>query len=171
MAYGIIKQNGGVILIDSEPGLGTTFQILLPVPEAATETAPPSAPELLRGKGQTVLIADDDKTIHQPMIELLDGLGYRAGAVSNGHQAVEAYISRQPDVILLDRSMPGMDGLDTARRILEYDPGARIILISGYDEDGPDGSDHPARDSIKGYIPKPFDIGDLSKILSEVLAK
>ncbi|MFO7784684.1 MAG: PAS domain S-box protein [Desulfatiglandales bacterium] len=169
MAYGIVKQNEGEILIESEPGLGTTFEILLPVPENTTETVVPPASELVQGNGQMVLIADDDETILQPMIELLEGLGYRAGAVSNGHQAVEAYVSQQPDAILLDRSMPGMDGLDAARRILEHDPDACIILISGYDEDGPEGIDHPARGSIKGYIPKPFDIGELSKVLAEVL--
>lgn len=171
MAYGIVKNNGGEMVIESEPGLGTTFEITFPVPEAFTETASPPAPELVRGKNQRVLIADDDETILKPMIELLEGLGYKAAATSNGYQAVEIYFSRRYDVILLDRDMPDMEGLEAARRIFERDPGARIIMISGYDEEGPDSIDDPVRDLIGGYITKPFDILDLSKILAEVLSK
>jgi CheY-like chemotaxis protein len=65
--------------------------------------------------------------------------------------------------------MPGMDGLETAGRILSLDSEAWIILISGYDEDGPEGIDLRIRDSIRGYIPKPFDIREVSRVLAEVL--
>ncbi len=168
-AYGIVKQHGGEILIESAPNRGTTFEVLLPAPEAPAVGTGRAAPVLIPGRGQKVLIVDDDETILQPMIELLEALGYQASAVSNGHQAIEAHLSWNPDVILLDRSMPGMDGVETAVKILEADPHAWIILISGYDADGPDGIDGPLRESIKGYIPKPFDIEEVSKVLAEVL--
>jgi CheY-like chemotaxis protein len=168
-AYGIVKQHGGEIQIESEPGRGTEFHITLPMADRATRAEETPVTELVRGEGQRVLVVDDDDTILQPMIELLEGLGYQASAVNDGRQAVEAYPSWGPDVVLLDRSMPGLDGVETAGRILEIDPDAWIVLISGYDEDGPDGIDPRVLESVKGYIPKPFDIGEVSKVLAEVL--
>lgn len=170
-AYGIVKQHGGDIRISTEVHRGTQFEVLLPVPETTTEGEPQEAPDIVAGHGQKVLIVDDDETILKPMIELLEGLGYTASAVTDGHQAVRAYTSWHPDVVLLDRSMPGMDGLETARNILDFDPEAWIILISGYDEYGPDGVDPRIQGSIKGYIPKPFDIGQVSQVLAEVLLR
>lgn len=168
-AYGIVKQHGGDIRIVSEPDVGTQFEVILPAPDTATPGKPREMPHIVEGHGQKVLIVDDDETILKPMIELLEGLGYAASAVTDGHQAVHTYTSWRPDAVLLDRSMPGMDGLQTAASILKIDPDAWIILISGYDEHGPDGVDPRIQSSIKGYLTKPFDIGKVSQVLAEVL--
>jgi PAS domain S-box-containing protein len=168
-AYGIVKQHGGDIRIVTELHKGTQFEVLLPTPDTITQGETQESPRIVKGNGQKILIVDDDETILKPMIELIEGLGYKASAVTDGHQAVQTYMSWRPDVVLLDRSMPGIDGLQTALNIMEIDPKAWIILISGYDEYGPDGVDSRIQDSLKGYITKPFDIGKVSQVLAEVL--
>jgi len=168
-AYGIVKQHGGDIRIVTALHEGTQFEVLLPAPDTTTPGETQEPPRVVKGRGQKILIVDDDETILKPMIELIEGLGYKARAVTDGQQAVQVYMSWRPHAVLLDRSMPGMDGLKTAANIMEIDPEAWIILISGYDEYGPNGVDSRIQDSIKGYITKPFDIGKVSQVLGEVL--
>ena len=81
----------------------------------------------------------------------------------------EKNIAWKPDIILMDRNMPEMDGLTCMRKIYESDKTARFILISGYDEEGPNGIDPGSREMISGYLTKPLDIIELSRLLSETL--
>ena len=71
---------------------------------------------------------------------------------------------------LLDRNMPKIDGITCAKKILETDPAARIVMISGYDERGPNGIDAGSKAFIKGYLTKPMDIIELSQVLSRLFA-
>ena len=105
------------------------------------------------------------------MAELLDRLGYRASYVTNGIDAVEKYKSWKPDIVLLDRSMPGMDGMTCAGKILASDPQARIVIISGYDEKGPSGISGQEQERIKGYLTKPINLEEISIFLEGVLAE
>lgn len=121
--------------------------------------------ETRHGRGQKILIVDDETDILKPMEELLKGMGYRSASVSNGEDAIAIYASWQPDAVLMDRNMPEMDGATITKRIIEQDPDARIILVSGYDEDGPDGIDFQTRGLISGYLTKPIDTVELSRVL------
>jgi YesN/AraC family two-component response regulator len=84
--------------------------------------------------------------------------------------ALKTYSEIAPDVVLMDRGMPKMDGVTCARRIVERDPLARIIIVSGYEETGPNGIDANAKHLIKGYLTKPCKMEDLSEAISRVLA-
>jgi two-component system chemotaxis response regulator CheY len=123
------------------------------------------------GRGERILVVDDEAELLKPVEELLQEIGYDTAFASSGREALSRYESWRPDVVLLDRSMPEMDGITCARKIISRDPGARIVLFSGYEEDGPDGIDARTREFIKGYITKPIDITELSRLLSQLLSE
>ena len=105
------------------------------------------------------------------MAELLETSGYRVSYVTNGREAISKYNALAPDIVLLDRSMPGMDGLSCAEQILGDDPKAKIIIISGYDEKGPSGMSEKEQNRIKGYLKKPVDFAEMTTFLEKVLAE
>jgi PAS domain S-box-containing protein len=168
-SYGIVKEHGGDIHAYSEIGQGTVFKIYLPALPQGEEKGHEGIPEVIPGRGEKILLVDDEIESLQPMEDLLEAIGYRAASVSSGKEGIAKYASWQPDVVLMDRNMPEMDGITCAERILEKDPGAKIILVSGYDEEGPNGIDARTKNMIKGYITKPADSFALSRILNRVI--
>jgi len=168
--YGIVQDHGGEIHMYSELNRGTTFKVYLPLALSDEERKPVRASDVVRGSGQKVLVVDDETEILKPMDQLLELLGYCGACVTSGKAAIDKYKSWQPDAVLMDRNMPEMDGITCAERILEYDPGARIVLVSGYEEEGPSGIDDKTKSFIKGYITKPLSMVSLSMVLSQVFA-
>ncbi|MCD6298554.1 MAG: response regulator [Deltaproteobacteria bacterium] len=118
---------------------------------------------------ENALLYSERRQAEKELRKARDELGYRVVSVTSGEAAVARYESWQPDVVLLDRNMPEMDGITCAELIMEHEPGAKIVLLSGYDEHGPDGSDDTTRAFIKGYLTKPIDMGELSLLLSRLL--
>ena len=168
-AYGIVHNYGGDIQVFSQPRLGTVFTVTLPCPMVHGPQSYPGDDILIPGRGEKILIADDDETIFGILKDLLESNGYIVSIATSGQEAVNLYPTCRPDVVLMDRNMPVMDGVAAAAKILEMDPSARIIIASGYEADGPDGIPHHLRNLIKGYIVKPYEIAVLSKLLAEVL--
>ncbi|MFC1851582.1 response regulator [candidate division CSSED10-310 bacterium] len=168
-AYGIIKNYGGNIECFSEPDKGTTFTIFLPL-------APAQKPEQMKfqnstevGKGEKILVVDDEKEILLALEELLIQLGYTVKTVRDGQTALDLFSTWQPACVLLDRSMPVMDGLSCARKIIELDPEARIVIISGYDAEEQENLDEDIRPFIKGYLTKPIKATTLGSLLQILL--
>ena len=170
-SYGIVKEHGGDIHAYSEIGKGTIFKIYLPVVSFGEGEGQEVIPEVIRGKGEKILVVDDEIESLRPMEDLLEGIGYRAASTGSGKEAIAEYVSWHPDVVLMDRNMPEMDGITCAERIIEQDPNAKIILISGYDEKGPNGIDLRTKKLIKAYITKPIDSIELSRILNRVTSE
>jgi nitrogen-specific signal transduction histidine kinase len=168
-AYGIVRNFGGEIRVFSQPGLGTVFTVMLPA-AASHDVMPCSADEtMIPGRGEKLLLVDDDKAISEVLKQLLESNGYVVTVATSGREAVNHYAIVRPDVVVMDRNMPVMDGLSAAAEILEIDSSARIIIASGYEADGPDGLPDHLKNRIRGYIVKPFEIARLSKLLAEVL--
>jgi len=97
-------------------------------------------------------------------------LGYEAISVDRPSDALQNYREWDPDVVLMDRGMPKMDGITCARKIMEKNPEAKIIIVSGYEEIGPNGIDESIKQLIKGYITKPCGMGELSQAISRALS-
>jgi len=103
------------------------------------------------------------------MEEILGEMGYIVNTASCGEEAIGKYQSWSPDIVVMDRNMPKMDGLTCIRKIKKIDPGLKVILWSGYNEKGLNAIDEKSLEMISGYITKPINIAELSHLLAELL--
>ena len=161
--YGIVQAHGGHIQCVSKPGQGTRFDVFLPVGEGrvhAVKDALTSPAGSLEGDG-TVLVVDDETPIVEVARTALEIHGYQVLTASSGEEALSTYfdLGHKVDLVVLDLSMPGMGGRACLARLLEGDPGAKVVVASGYDLTNPDGD--PTRDGAKEYLKKPYRLTDL----------
>jgi len=168
-AYGIVKEHRGEIGAASEQGKGAAFTIRLPLSPRGEEDEKRPPFENMPGKGQKILIVDDETAICRAMKELIETVGYRVQYVTTTKEALTIYNAWQPDIVLLDRNMPEMDGLSCGQKIMERHPNAKIVIISGYDEDGPLGLTKEQKKFIKGYLTKPIDMDKLIRLCSRLV--
>jgi two-component system cell cycle sensor histidine kinase/response regulator CckA len=167
--YGIIKSHDAMISVDSQPNRGTTFKLLFSLALDEKQSEQKDSPVITRGKGQRVLVVDDEPEILNAMQDLLEYLGYRPELAANGKKGLEKYRSTKPDAVLMDINMPEMDGITCIEKILNFDPNANISVFSGYEEEGLDGMSQRAKDSIKDYLAKPVGLDTLSALLAKML--
>jgi two-component system, cell cycle sensor histidine kinase and response regulator CckA len=166
-SYGIVKQNGGHIGVESERGQGATFRIYLPEVEAQLEPVRPDRRQApVRAGNETVLFAEDDDLVRYLSVAALARLGYRLIEAADGVEALRATEEHNGPIHLLvsDVSMPRMGGVELARRFSELRPDAAVLFISGYageavHELGPDAN----------LLHKPFTNDDLLARVREVL--
>ncbi|MEJ2285179.1 MAG: response regulator, partial [Desulfobacterales bacterium] len=169
--YGIIKSHEGLISVESQAKKGTTFKIYFPLASGEEEQTTESEFPLARGNGQLVLVVDDEPEILNAMNELLQYLGYKPEFASSGTEGLEKFKACKPDAVLMDINMPEMDGIACIEEIFNYDPGAKISIISGYELDGMNGLGQKAKELIHDYLPKPVGLSDLSALLARMLAE
>jgi CheY-like chemotaxis protein len=136
VVWGTVKDHKGYIDIESTKGKGTTFTLYFPVTrnKLARDNDFFSIDEY-KGMGEKILVIDDVESQREIASMILSQLEYSPSAVSSGEEAVEYVKNNRVDLILLDMIMdPGMDGLDTYRKILEIHPGQKAIIASGFSE-------------------------------------
>jgi PAS domain S-box-containing protein len=136
VVWGTVKDHRGYIDLTSREGHGTEVTLYFPVTRKvfAPEGEISSIQELM-GKGETILVVDDIETQRQIASEMLEKLGYQVTTMSSGEDAVEYMHRHKVDLLVLDMIMePGMDGLETYRKILKIHPGQKSIIASGYSE-------------------------------------
>jgi signal transduction histidine kinase len=170
-SLGIVEEHKGSISVSSKIGKGSTFKVYLPYVKKTYPEKVMPLKELRYGRGEKVLVVDDEKPALVALDNLVKGLGYQTIPCESPKEAVKNYKKWEPDVVIMDRSMPELNGATCIRQIMKKDPSARIIIISGYDETGPDGIDEDVRGLIKGYITKPCKIEELGEMISRVLEK
>jgi CheY-like chemotaxis protein len=168
--YGIVKQSGGYILVQSEPGRGTVLNIYLPRVEAACETSGViAAAQPASGGSETVLLVEDEDSVRKLVRETLEAGGYRVLEAANG-QAALALAARHPQpihLIITDVVMPGLSGHELIQQLLPARPDAKILYLSGYSEDEVASSSAPG--VPKAFLQKPFTLQSLSLKVREVL--
>jgi two-component system, cell cycle sensor histidine kinase and response regulator CckA len=136
VVWGTVKDHKGYIDVRSEEGKGTTFTLYFPVTrEERLKEKPVPSLERLKGRGESVLVVDDVAGQREIASALLSHLGYSVSAASSGEEALQ-YVERSRfDLIILDMVMdPGIDGLETFRRILQLHPGQKAVIASGFSE-------------------------------------
>ncbi|MFN2378456.1 MAG: ATP-binding protein [Candidatus Binatia bacterium] len=171
MCHTILRSHGGFLRLYSEPGRGTILRSYFPVEQqggGAIET--PSGPTTLpRGKGETVLLVDDEANVRDVAGKMLERYGYRVLTASNGAEAVSVFNAHRGGIaaVLTDMSMPVMDGPATIRALRDLDPQVRIIGLSGIDPgtrlDATEGT------GVEHFVPKPYSASMLLNVLRQVL--
>jgi two-component system, cell cycle sensor histidine kinase and response regulator CckA len=166
--YGIVKQSGGYILVQSELQHGTTFHIYLPRVEEELESKGPTPAARSADTGtETVLLVEDEESVRQLVRETLEAKGYRVLEAENGEAALHAVASQSGPIHLLitDVVMPNMGGHELAERLLEERPTMKVIYLSGYTEEAL----VEGKIDGKAFLQKPFTLQTLSRKVREVL--
>jgi len=167
--HGIVEEHRGKIAVSSSPGKGTTFKIRFPLAKEMADTSEETKKHIISGNGQKILVVDDEPGSLAALVGMTESLGYKVAGVSRSVEAMETYKEFQPDAVLMDRNMPGMDGISCIREIMRLDQNARIVIVSGYESSGPNGIDKDVKKMIMGYLTKPCGLEDLSQVLSGIL--
>jgi two-component system cell cycle sensor histidine kinase/response regulator CckA len=168
-AYGIIKNHGGIINVDSKKGKGATFNIYLAASEKEIAIQEKKlADEVLKGT-ETVLLVDDEDMILDVGGDMLGELGYKVLLARSGKEAVEVYSKHKDtiDLVVVDMIMPQMGGGEVYDRIKERNPDVRVLLSSGYSIDGQ--AAEILERGCNGFVQKPFSVEELSKRIREIL--
>jgi signal transduction histidine kinase len=135
MIYGFVKQSGGHVRIYSAPGAGTTVKLMLRRAEPAGPSAVEETPALAMGRGETVLVVEDDPTVRLLMVDVLDELGYQHIEVPDGRAAVPVLQSRQRiDLLLTDVGLPHLNGRQVAEIGRQSRPDLKVLFVTGYAE-------------------------------------
>jgi two-component system cell cycle sensor histidine kinase/response regulator CckA len=168
--HGIVKQAGGLIGVSSERGQGTRFEIYLPRTDAPRPLRSLKRTGAILPRGnETILLVEDEEAYRTLIREILQDCGYAVLEASGAFQALsilERHL-RPIDLLLTDVVMPGLSGGELAGRLEPMHPEAKIILISGYDDDRD--ALRALRDSGLQYLRKPFNAQTLASAVREVL--
>ncbi|MCA9516708.1 MAG: response regulator [Myxococcales bacterium] len=169
MAYGIVRNHGGAITVETERGKGTTFSVLLPacdeVPRAAlTRAATPAS-------GGRILVVDDEEVARRVAARMLESLGYTAVTANDGIQAIAVFEHAHPpfDLVLLDLVMPEMDGESCFHALRELDRDVRVVLCTGF------GNDEAVRGLMdagaQGLLHKPYRLATMAEIIARAMPR
>jgi CheY-like chemotaxis protein len=166
--YGIARGHGGGVRVYSEEGVGSRFVLYLPLLAGPAEPPEETEPAVPTGTG-LVLVVDDEELVRRSAGRVLASLGYQPVLVSSGQEALDwlATGPATPAAVLLDLSMPGMDGRTCFRRMRASHPDLRVIICSGFTRTGR--AQDLLDDGARGFLQKPFRTADLARALAAAI--
>ncbi len=168
VVHGIVRECGGSIQVQSQPGVGTAFTVLLPraLETPSTRYSPP--PPIHSGS-ERILFVDDDAVQVALAQRMLGHMGYEVATATGFRQAL-ALFCEEPngfDLVISDVAMPGMDGDTLSEQLKAIDPEVRIILCSGSGQNGLE--EHTSSDRVAAYVTKPISMSEMGEIIARVL--
>ena len=171
VVWGTVKDHNGYIDVQSTIGKGTTFRLYFPITRKKMDLHEESIMmEDYMGNGESILIVDDVKTQREIATKMLNKIGYDTTSVSSGEEAVDYLKEKPTDLLLLDMIMdPGINGLETYKRIIEMHPGQKAVIASGFSE-----SDHVKevqRIGAGAYVKKPYSLENIGMVVRAELSK
>jgi two-component system, cell cycle sensor histidine kinase and response regulator CckA len=171
---GIVRGHKGAIMVESTIGQGTTIRALFPASAAGPlgKAEASSASPRLAGMGKpagTVLVVDDEEAVRAVAIAFVQRLGFQTISAADGEEALRLFEEHAGEIscILLDLTMPRMDGLSTFRQMRRLRPDVKVILCSGYDEH--EATKRFTSEGLSGFIQKPYNLRNLGRIIAQVL--
>jgi signal transduction histidine kinase len=178
---GIVRGHSGALRVESEPGKGSAFTVLFPcageekepelsqTPETAPGQETASGLEAVEWRGEgTILVVDDEEIVRDVTSLMLEKMGFAALTANDGAEGVRVFQEHQDEIaaVLLDMSMPQMDGEETLRELRRIKANVRVVMSSGY-ESRKSGEDIAKLD-VDGFLQKPYLLNDLSLMLKKV---
>ncbi|HSE26875.1 MAG TPA: PAS domain S-box protein [Gemmatimonadales bacterium] len=167
MVYGLMQQHGGTVELESEPGRGTEVRLWFPATrdwpaEPPASGAPPASP----GRGETILLAEDEAPLRRAAVRILEGLGYRVLAASDGSEALELLAAHQAEVALVitDVAMPRLSGPDLLDALRSRGARMPVLFATGYTAP----RFLPADPGVR-FLEKPWSVEELARVVREAL--
>jgi CheY-like chemotaxis protein len=170
IVHSIVNSHGGYINFYSEPSRGTHFNIYFPIAGTAETGGSPVVQELA-GSG-TVLVIDDEAHVRELCADLLTPLGYQVLAAGSGDDGIALFRENREQIslVILDMVMPKMSGSEIFQALRTIDPSVKIILCSGYSQNGFAGIENLLREGAAGFVQKPFTRQTIAMSIKKILA-
>lgn len=167
--YGIVKQSGGYIWVDSEPKQGACFTVLLPSIPGTAEAATPTSVELTKRGTETLLLVEDEQGLRDVICDSLRSLGYTVLSADSGQRALSMAkeASGRIDLLITDVVMPGMSGRELSEILTGLRPRLKTIYMSGYTDDSV--LRHGVQEDGMPFLQKPFNLTALARKVREVM--
>ncbi len=167
--YRTMQDHGGSVAVETMPGRGTTFRLLLPQAAADRTVEVPQVFEASKRRGM-ILVIDDEEFVRAATRGMLESMGYQVEEASGGESGIELYLAHRRNIraVLLDMEMPRMRGIDCLRKLRELDPGVVAVLCSGFARDLT--WDQLKAEGFRAQLVKPYRLNELARTLDEVIS-
>jgi len=169
MVYNIVLQQNGFIDVYTEKGIGSTFNIYLPLYAGGKVEAAGIAADISKGEG-LILVVDDDEIVRETAREILQLVGYKVITASDGREGVAIYQAHQERIkaVMLDMVMPNMSGRQAFLEMKKINPAVKVLLVSGFRQDSR--VEEILALGVKSFLHKPYSMEDLTRTMNEVVA-